>query len=144
MLTSLAATQKDKNPVEAGMAHLHIAAIILEICRCSPTQNSTHLPSGAAELSRFLKIEELATEAFAGDAWIVKNGAISVQAPKPSFSRFETDQQIELYQMERDGRLSPAGFESALIAAAKSFQAGKLGELATLCYQLVLRLVSFS
>ena len=57
-------------------------------------------------------------------------------------ARFETDQQLELYQMERDGRLSTAGFESALISAAKCFQNGKLGELAALCYQLVLRLVS--
>ena len=61
------------------MAHLHIGAIILEICRCAPTQGSSHLPTGAAELSRLLNVNGLADEAFGADQWIVKNGALAVQ-----------------------------------------------------------------
>ena len=68
------------------MAHLHIAAIILEICRCAPTQASSHLPTGAAELSRLLNVNGLADEAFGANHWIVKNGALAVQVWASSLS----------------------------------------------------------
>ena len=99
-LTALAVEQKESNPIEAGMAYCHQAAIICEILRYAPMPGSNLVPKSAAILADLLEIEDLEMEAFVSD-WINRSG-ISTLVPPERVSLSLGELCSMVYRQERD------------------------------------------
>ena len=139
-LTALAEEQKETHPVEAGICHLHKAAILLEIIRYSPSPDSANLPKSAALFSREVGLRSLESEAFVSD-WI--NRSLDSAVTEPTKLRLSVGHVTAvMFVQERDTRVSLGGFKQALEAAAKSFSKGKISEMSVRCYQTVLNLLA--